>query len=38
VIEGRLDEAKVAKLREAAGTCRISRALQVPVTLRLTAS
>ena len=36
VLEGTLDEAQVARLREAAEGCRISRALKVPVSLRLT--
>ena len=36
VLAGTFDEAKLAKLREAAETCRISRALSVPVSLRLT--
>jgi len=36
ILEGTLDEAQVAGLREAAESCRISRALSVPVSLRLT--
>jgi len=35
-LEGALDATQLAKLREAAETCRISRALSVPVNLRLT--
>ena len=33
---GTFDEAQMATLRAAAEGCRISRALKVPVTLRLT--
>jgi hypothetical protein len=33
---GDFDAARLARLREAAETCRISRALKVPVSLRLT--
>jgi organic hydroperoxide reductase OsmC/OhrA len=36
VLEGDLDGAQLARLREAAESCRISRALNVPVSLRLT--
>jgi organic hydroperoxide reductase OsmC/OhrA len=36
VLEGVLDDAQLAGLREAAESCRISRALSVPVSLRLT--
>ena len=36
IVGGSLDEAQVAKLREAAENCRISRALNVPVALRMT--
>jgi organic hydroperoxide reductase OsmC/OhrA len=36
VLPGPLDDTQVAKLRAAAETCRISRALAVPVTLRVT--
>ncbi len=36
LLPGPLDESQIAKLRAAAETCRISRALAVPVTLRLT--
>jgi len=36
IVTGSLDEAQIAKLREAAENCRISRALNVPVALRLT--
>jgi len=35
-LEGALDEAQLASLREAAQSCRISRALSIPVTLTLT--
>jgi hypothetical protein len=35
-VGGALDEAQLAKLKAAAETCRISRALSVPVTSRLT--
>jgi hypothetical protein len=34
-VGGAFDGAQVAKLKEAAETCRISRALNVPVTSRL---
>ena len=36
LLPGPLEESQLAKLRAAAETCRISRALNVPVTLRLT--
>jgi len=36
ILHGALDDAQMAALREAAESCRISRALSVPVTLRLT--
>ncbi|HXJ81596.1 MAG TPA: hypothetical protein VMS64_23300 [Candidatus Methylomirabilis sp.] len=36
ILEGALDDAQLAGLREAAESCRISRALSVPVSLRLT--
>jgi uncharacterized OsmC-like protein len=36
IVTGSLDEAQIAKLREAAENCRISRALNVPVALRVT--
>jgi len=36
IVEGVADEAQVAGLREAAESCRISRALSVPVSLRVT--
>jgi organic hydroperoxide reductase OsmC/OhrA len=36
LLPGPLDDGQVAKLRAAAETCRISRALNVPVALRLT--
>ena len=36
VLEGAFDDAQLAALREAAESCRISRALSVPVSLRLT--
>jgi organic hydroperoxide reductase OsmC/OhrA len=36
VLEAALDDAQLARLREAAESCRISRALRVPVSLRLT--
>ena len=36
IVTGSLDEPQIAKLREAAENCRISRALNVPVALRLT--
>ena len=36
IVTGAFDEAQLAKLREAAENCRISRALSVPVTLRVT--
>ena len=32
---GSLDDVQIAKLREAAENCRISRALNVPVALRV---
>jgi hypothetical protein len=36
IVEGPLDSEQLAKLQAAAETCRISRALNVPVSLRLT--
>jgi len=36
ILEGALDAEAVEPLREAAESCRISRALAVPVTLRVT--
>jgi organic hydroperoxide reductase OsmC/OhrA len=36
IVDGAFDDQQLAKLREAAENCRISRALAVPVTLRLT--
>ena len=36
ILEAALDDTQLAGLREAAESCRISRALSVPVTLRLT--
>ena len=36
ILEGAFDDAQLAGLREAAEGCRISRALSVPVRLRLT--
>jgi len=36
VLEGSFDEEQLAGLRQAAEGCRISRALSVPVSLRLT--
>ena len=36
ILEGAVDDAQLAELREAAESCRISRALSVPVRLRLT--
>jgi hypothetical protein len=36
ILEGALDDAQLATLREAAENCRISRALSIPVSLRLT--
>jgi organic hydroperoxide reductase OsmC/OhrA len=36
VLEGAFDDIQLAALREAAESCRISRALSVPVSLRLT--
>ena len=36
IVAGSLDDAPIAKLREAAENCRISRALNVPVALRVT--
>jgi hypothetical protein len=38
VLGGTFDDDQLAKLRGAAETCRISRALNVPVTLRMTAA
>jgi organic hydroperoxide reductase OsmC/OhrA len=35
-VTGSLDDAQIAKLREAAENCRISRALNVPVVLWVT--
>ena len=36
ILEGAFDDAQLAGLREAAKGCRISRALSVPVCLRVT--
>jgi hypothetical protein len=36
VIGGTLDDQQLAKLKEVAETCRISRALNVPVASRIT--
>ncbi len=36
ILEGSFDDVQLAGLREAAESCRISRALSVPVSLRLT--
>ena len=36
LLEGAFDDGQLAALREAAESCRISRALSVPVSLRLT--
>ena len=36
ILDGPLDDAQLASLREAAENCRISRALGIPVSLRLT--
>ena len=36
VLEGAFDDTQLTALREAAESCRISRALSVPVSLRLT--
>ena len=36
VVEGAFDDQQLAALREAAESCRISRALSVPVSLQLT--
>lgn len=36
ILDGAFDEAQLASLRAAAEGCRISRALSVPVSLRLT--
>ena len=36
ILDGALDEAQLAGLREAAENCRISRALSIPVSLRVT--
>ena len=36
ILEGAFDDPQLAELREAAESCRISRALSVPVSLRLT--
>ncbi len=36
ILEGALDDTQLAGLREAAENCRISRALSIPVSLRLT--
>ena len=36
ILDGAFDEAQLAALREAAESCRISRALSVPLSLRLT--
>jgi hypothetical protein len=35
ILEGALDESQLAALRQAPESCRISRALTVPVNLRL---
>jgi len=35
VLDGALDDAQLARLREAAENCRISRALSIPVSLRV---
>jgi hypothetical protein len=36
ILDGALDDAQLAGLREAAENCRISRALSIPVSLRVT--
>ena len=36
ILDGALDDTQLAGLREAAENCRISRALSIPVSLRLT--
>ena len=36
ILDGAFDDTQLAPLREAAESCRISRALSVPVNLRLT--
>ena len=36
ILEGALDDAQLAGLREAAENCRISRALSIPASLRVT--
>jgi hypothetical protein len=36
ILEGTLDDTQLAGLREAADRCRISQALRIPVSLRLT--
>ncbi len=36
ILDGAFDDTQLAALREAAESCRISRALSVPVNLRLT--
>ena len=36
ILEGALDDAQLAGLHEAAENCRISRALSIPVSLRVT--
>ena len=36
ILDGAFDDTQLAALREAAASCRISRALSVPVNLRLT--
>jgi len=38
VLEGAFDDTQMTAFREAAESCRISRALSVPVSLRLTAA
>jgi organic hydroperoxide reductase OsmC/OhrA len=38
ILEGALDDTQLDALREAAESCRISRALSIPVSLRLTVS
>lgn len=35
ILEGAFDDGQLAELREAAESCRISRALSVPVSVRL---
>jgi hypothetical protein len=38
ILDGALDDTQLGALREAAESCRISRALSIPVSLRLTLS